>query len=1187
MNRLYIFFCLFLLISCNKNEKLFSLIPSDQSGITFSNNIQENDSLNVLDVQNIYNGGGVGVGDFNNDGLQDIYFTGNTVSNKLYLNKGNFKFEDITNAAGVSGEGKWSRGVSVVDINNDGLLDMYVCTTLSTDVRKRVNILYINTGIDSMGIPHFKDMAAEYGLADTAHSTMAAFFDYDNDGDLDMYLLVNEIEKGKFPGAFHPILKNRENPSTDKLFRNDWNDSLKHPIFTEVSKAAGINIEGYSHGINIVDINMDGWKDVYVTNDFILPNILYINNHDGTFTNRSDTYFKHTSESSMGQDVIDINNDGLADVIELDMNPEDNYRKKTMMNALNYRRYQNNEEYGYQHQYVRNVLQINQGPRVLQNDSVGPPIFSDIAFFSGIAETDWSWTPSVADYDNDGYRDIIITNGFPKDVTDHDFGMFRNRASSLVSKKELLEQIPQVKISNYAYKNNGDLTFKNVTAEWGIRQPSFSNGAAYVDLDNDGDLDYVVNNINDKAFIYRNNTNEISKENNYLQVKFAGDSLNKNGLGAFIEMHYKGKQQVLENTPYRGYLSSISPVAQFGLGNVSIVDSIIIKWPNGKMQLMQNVKTNQLITVDIKKATSLFSFTTKLITENPLFTDVTNLVNINYTQKERDYIDFNVQNLLPHKLSEYGPALAVGDINGDGLDDMVSGGSFFFDTKLFLQQKNGTFISKTLLNKGDSLPGKNNEDLGMVLFDADNDGDLDIYIASGGYEFEHNTPAYTDRLYINDGKGNFHRDSLALPQNFTSKSCVRVADFDNDGDMDLFIAGRVDPWNYPRPVSSFIYRNDSKNGVIKFTDVTATIAPALINLGLACDAVWTDFDNDGWPDLIVAGEWMPLKFFKNDKGKFTDISATTGLNKELGWWTSIVSGDFDNDGDMDYIVGNLGKNSFYRASHDYPVNIYAKDFDKNGKLDIITTAYLPDEKGIRREFPAQSRDDNVEQIPKLKKRFLAYKDFGRATITDIFSKEELNDALKLQANNFENSYIENLGNGKFKIKPLPAVAQFSCINGMVAEDFDLDGNLDIALVGNDYGTEVTTGRYDAFNGMVLKGNGNGNFQPLSILQSGLFVPGNAKAFVKLKSSAGNLLLAASQNRGPLKVFKLKKDASCISLNFNDVSAVITFKNGKKQTRENYGSSFLSESGKFIVVSDSMLSIEIKDNIGRKRLINLK
>ncbi|HKG68184.1 MAG TPA: CRTAC1 family protein, partial [Segetibacter sp.] len=510
---------------------------------------------------------------------------------------------------------------------------------------------------------------------------------------------------------------------------------------------AGITLEGYGHGVTIVDINSDGWKDIYVTNDFLSNNILYINNHNGTFTNEVETYFKHTSENSMGQDVIDINNDGLVDVMEVDMNPEDNLRKKTMMNTLHYQRYQYNEYFGYQYQYVRNVLQINQGPRILENDSIGPPVFSDVAFYSGIAETDWSWTPSIVDFDNDGYRDIIITNGFPKDITDHDFSAFRRKAYNLVSKKELLEQIPKVKISNYAYKNNGDLTFKDVTKDWGINLPTFSNGAAYADLDNDGDIDHVVNNIDDKALVYRNNSRQINKNDHYLQIKFSGDTLNKNGLGACVELHYKGKQQVYENTPYRGYLSSVYPIAHFGLGNERAVDSVIIKWPGGQMQLIQNVKADQVIKADIKNAHSGFSFAHETVASGALLKEITSSVDINYTHKERDFNDFNIQKLLPHKLSEYGPALAAGDIDGNGLDDIVMGGSLFYDTQIFLQQNNGHFKRKTLLGKGDSIETKNSEDLGLLLFDADNDNDLDLYIASGGYEMKNNTFPYKDRFY--------------------------------------------------------------------------------------------------------------------------------------------------------------------------------------------------------------------------------------------------------------------------------------------------------------------------------------------------------------------------------------------------------------------------------------------------------
>ena len=1184
----YIFFCIFFLCACTKKEKLFSLVASDHSGITFSNLIQENDSLNILDVENLYNGGGVGIGDFNNDGLQDIYFTGNEVSNKLYLNKGDFKFEDITEAANVNGAGRWCRGVSVIDINNDGFLDMYISASLSKDSKKRENLLYVNTGVDKKGYPYFKNMAAAYGLADTSHTTMAAFFDYDNDGDLDVYLLVNQIVKGQNPGTFTTVSEHDKHPNTDKLFRNDWNDSLKHPVFTNISKEAGIILEGYGHGVNIVDINSDGWKDIYVTNDFLSNNILYINNHNGTFTNEVKAYFKHTSENSMGQDVIDINNDGLVDVMEVDMNPEDNLRKKTMMNTLHYQRYQYNEFYGYQHQYVRNVLQINQGPRVLENDSLGPPVFSDVAFYSGIAQTDWSWTPSIADFDNDGYRDIIITNGFPKDVTDHDFGAFRSKAYNLVSKKELLEEIPKVKISNYAYKNNGDLTFEDVTKDWGMSVPTFSNGAAYADLDNDGDLDYVVNNINDEALVYRNNSRDLNKNGHYLQIQFLGDRFNKNGLGASVELHYKAKQQVYENTPYRGYLSSIYPMAHFGLGHEEVIDSIIIKWPNGKMQLMQNVKADQLVKADIKNANSGFSFFNPSIASGSLLKEITSSVNVNYVHKEHDFVDFNIQKLLPHKLSEYGPALAAGDIDGNGLDDFISGGSLYFDTQIFLQQNSGNFIRKTLLGKGDSIGTKNYEDLGLLLFDADNDNDLDLYVASGGYELKNNSHSYKDRFYVNDGKGNFQQDSLVIPENFTSKSCVRAADFDRDGDLDLFVGGRVEPWNYPKPVSSFIYRNDTKKGVIKFTDVTSAVAPALNNIGLVCDAIWSDYDNDGWQDLVLAGEWMPLTFLKNEKGTFTSQNSSIQLPNSTGWWNTIAPGDFDNDGDIDYIFGNLGENSFYKGSKTFPVSVYAKDFDKNGVLECITTKYLRGKEGILKEYTIPGRDDVVDQMPFIKKKFLSYKSFAEASFADLFTKDELNDAIVYHANYFKSIFLENKGNGSFNIRPLPIQAQFAPLNGMVSEDFDNDGNLDVLVAANDFGAEVNVGRYDAGNGLLLKGDGKGNFIPLSILQSGWYIPGNAKSVIKLRNKIGEELIAVSQNRGALKLYKPKTPIRTVPLEKDDVTAMVKYRNGKFQKIEvNYGSSFLSQSARFLSVTGNATSAEVINSRGNKRILILK
>ncbi|HKG67955.1 MAG TPA: VCBS repeat-containing protein, partial [Segetibacter sp.] len=600
----------------------------------------------------------------------------------------------------------------------------------------------------------------------------------------------------------------------------------------------------------------------------------------------------------------------------------------------------------------------NQGPRVNQKDSVGDPVFSDIGFFSGVAETDWSWTPLVQDFDNDGNRDIIITNGFPKDITDHDFVSFRQHSYSIASKQFTLEQIPQVKLHNYAFKNNGNLTFENTTQAWGITTPSFSNGAAYADLDNDGDLDMIINNINDEAFVYEN-TLAAGKDTpqHYLNLILMGDSLNRNGLGTWIEIYYGGKQQAYEQTPYRGYLSTIDMRPHFGLGAATKVDSVLIKWPGNKKQVLQNVNANQTLTVNITQANETYSWSQPVYAPNTLFTEITDSLGVHYQHEQKDFVDFNIQKLLPHKFSEYGPALAVGDIDGNGLDDIIAGGAISYSPVALLQKSNGSFSEKSIFPDA-NYSTKQSDDRGVTLFDAEGDGDLDLYIASGGYETKPNSGRYRNIFFVNNGKGNFSNDSAALPENLTSKSCVRVTDYDNDGDLDLFVAGRVEPGNYPKPVSSFIYRNDTKDGVIKFTDVTASIAKPLQNIGMVCDAVWTDFDNDGSQDLILAGEWMPVTFLKNNKGNFENITPSTNIADKKGWWTSILPADFDNDGDIDYIVGNLGLNSFFKANDQYPATIYAKDFDNNGSFDAIPTLYLPtsQEDTTRREYPVHTRD---------------------------------------------------------------------------------------------------------------------------------------------------------------------------------------------------------------------------------------
>lgn len=1175
------------IMGCRQKHTMFEEVSSSHSNIDFNNRITENDTLNPLKVVNIYNGGGVGVGDFNNDGLQDIYFTGNMVPGKLYLNKGDFRFEDLTEKAGVEGKGRWARGIAVVDINNDGLPDMYIANTLSRDSSQRRNILYVNQGIDPSGVPRFKDMAAEYGLDAHVQSTMAAFFDYDNDGDPDMYLTVNEAYNGYTSSVF--LQRNVKNPapSVGKLFRNDFDAVLNHPRFTDVSKQAGIVLAGYGHGATICDINRDGWKDIYVSNDFLSSNTLYINNGNGTFSDRSREYFKHTSFNTMGQDVIDINNDGLSDVVELDMNPKDNYRKKMMLSSNNYSTYQNFERYEYQYQYVRNTLQLNRGPRLFENDSVGPPVFSEIGFMSGIAETDWSWTPLIVDFDNDGFRDMVVTNGFPKDVTDHDFISYRENSSTTERDLNLLDKMPVIRLKNYGFKNRDGLRFDDVSGDWGLDAKSFSNGAVYADLDNDGDMDMVVNNVNDKAFVYRNTIEAMADSSaHYLQVKFIGDEKNRQGLGAWVDIYYDGKMQSYENSPYRGYLSTHQCIAHFGTGRVAKIDSLVVKWPNNRKQVLREPKINTVVTLKMSDADQNYLWKKEAADSSTLFREITKAAAMDYQHLDFDFIDFNIQTTLPHKLTEYCPALAAADLNGDGLDDLVVGGNFNNQAAVFLQQSNGHFGRKRFPGKSDTADIRF-KDEGILLFDANGDGRQDIYIASGGYKSPPGSRDYQDRLYINDGKEGFTLAKDALPQNHTSKLCVRSMDFNNDGKPDLFVSGRNKPWQYPKPVSSMLLRNDSEGGKAKFTDVTADLAPGLSNIGMVCDALFTDFNNDNQTDLILTGEWMPVKFFLNKNGRFTDITPSSGVADQTGWWNSIVAGDFRHTGRMDYIVGNLGLNSLYKAGKQYPVSVIAKDFDNNGSYEAIPYLFLQASDGTLKEFPSHGRDDILDKLPGLKKRFNDYNKFAIATIDTIFTAEQRKGAQHLQAVNLQSSYLRNDGNGKFTMIPLPDMAQVSVLNGMIADDFDGDGNLDVLINGNDYGTEVSIGRYDALNGLLLKGDGRGNFKPLSIMESGIYIPGNGKALVKLRGADGNYRVAASQYRGKLKLFELRKKRPLVRVRPEETAAVITYEDGSVEKKEFFaGSSFLSQSSGFILLTPKMRSITIYNNQG-SRLITIK
>jgi hypothetical protein len=1072
---------------------LFETLSPDRTGITFENRLTEDTTFNILNYLYYYNGGGVAAGDINNDGLPDLYFTSNLGGDKLYLNKGNFRFEDVSERAGVGGQEGWTTGVSMADVNGDGWLDLYVSgvSYLSMDGR---NVLYVNDGDGT-----FTDRTKELGLEHVGYSTQALFFDYDADGDLDMYLLNHSVhtERGV---SVKPQRSPRHPRAGDKLFRND------RGAFTDVSERAGIfgGVEGYGLGVVASDFNVDGCIDLFVANDFQENDFLYYNNCDGTFRESIAGAMGHTSRFSMGVDAADFNNDGRPDLMVLDMLPEREEILKTSANAESFNVFNLKTRAGYHPQYARNTLQLNRG-----NGR-----FSEIGYLAGVFATDWSWSPLFADLDNDGRKDLFITNGIYRRPNDLDYINYVSNEAVQRSLEQgvtranlaLLQRMPQIPLANYAYRNNGDLTFTNVADRWGLAQPGFSNGAAYADLDNDGALDLVVSNLNAPASVLRNRAREATP-NHFLRVRLAGDSGNRAGIGAKVFVRSGGSEQMVEIMPTRGFQSSVEPVAHFGLGTAARADTVRVVWPNGATQILANAPANQTLTIEQSAASSAFSAgqSPSVPREPPWFFDATSTAGITFKHAENDFFDYNREPFMPHRLSTEGPALAVGDVNGDGLDDVYLGGAKWQPSELYFQEASGRFRGvPTAAFRADSVA----EDVDAVFFDADGDGDQDLYVVTAGNEFsEHDAPpALRDRLYRNDGRGVFARDSAAVPALFDNGSCAVPGDYDGDGDLDLFVGSRVVARQYGLPAKSRLLENDGRG---RFRDVTEDQAPELLGLGMVTGAAWIPSEGARAKDLVVVGEWMPVRIFTRRDGRFA-ARESEALARSHGWWNSVTAADLNDDGREDLVLGNLGLNSYIKASQDQPARLYVHDFGQNGVLKQILTFH---KNGV--SYPVAGRDEIVRPIPSLRSKFPSYKSFGASRVEDIFPAADLMQARVLEARTFASAVALAQADGGFELRPLPVEAQFAPINATLVADYDGDGRADILAGGNFSGVTPVRGRYDASHGLLLRGDGAGGFAAVDMVESGVAMSGQVRRLARLRSRAGVLIAVARNDEVPL------------------------------------------------------------------------